>query len=321
MGWLDMNKQEHNLVKDESFDGVDIRSGRINLNGRKLKIGSGGINIYSNTTIGSIVGVGSVTSGTNQLVFNFRNSTALERSYLIDSEIKNDDGYKVGLRISGGVPGRYNHLDFTGRVPNSFTGDVYISGYAGVGLARDNTSTVIGNIFLSENGYLNISGSHQINDNSSIILNGSSGMPLLAFSSYSHYTRDTVEKIHSLIIEGNGVIDFYAYPWEEHGTRHFYLDDIDVTFGAELLIRSWALGRDHILVRKDSAHLQESLSRIKFGGRSEPKASVRDYNNDYWQIIPGFPEPTAYGAILSAAILGLAFYRTKKAQRYFGCAC
>jgi len=260
------------------------------------------------------MGRGSITSSTSQLDFNFRNSTRLGRSYLIDSEIKDGYGHKVGLRISGGTPGRGSHLDFTGSRPNSFTGDIYISGYAGLGLARNNTVTVIGNIFLSENGYLNISGSHQINDRSSITLNGSFGRPLIAFSSY--YSINTVEKIHSLIVEGGGTIEFYAYGWKGHGARHFYLDDIEITFGSELLIKSWALGRDHILVRKDSTHLSDALSRIKFAGRREPQASLKDYDNDYWQIIPGFPEPATYGAILSAATLGLAFYRRQKAQHY-----
>jgi len=297
---------------------VNIRSGRIELKGKKLKIGSGGINIYSNSTVNSIVGAGSITSSTNQLVINFKNNTNLVSSYYIDSEIRDSLGHKIGLRISGGVPGKRNHVDLVGRKSNSFTGDIYISGHAGLNISRNNTVTVIGNIFLSGNGYLNISGSHQINDNSSITLSGNSGRPMLAFSDYHH--RDTVEKIHSLIVKGGGDINFHAYPWELHSTRRFYLDDIEVAFGSELLIKAWALGRDHILVRKDSEHFSDSLSRIKFQGRREPKASLQDYDANYWQIIPGFPEPTTYGAILSVASLGFVFYRKQKAQRYIRCA-
>jgi len=69
-----------------------------------------------------------------------------------------------------------------------------------------------------------------------------------------------------------------------------------------------------LLVRKDSVNLHDALNRIKFLNRLETKGSLREYDKDYWEIIPGFPEPSTYGAILSAIALGLVWLRTAKCR-------
>jgi len=66
---------------------------------------------------------------------------------------------------------------------------------------------------------------------------------------------------------------------------------------------------------RPSAHLSESLERLVIEGYSAKKAGLRHYSSDYWEIGPGFPEPTTYGAIFGAVGLGLVSWRKHKRQR------
>jgi len=85
-----------------------------------------------------------------------------------------------------------------------------------------------------------------------------------------------------------------------------------IEYGSVLHIKYFHEGLAWLLVRKASEHLQDSLHRIKFDGRREPEASLKDYNADYWQVIPGFPEPATYGAIFTGGAIGLVFWRKRR---------
>jgi len=110
------------------------------------------------------------------------------------------------------------------------------------------------------------------------------------------------------------VIDYW-YPHHlhaPHSNNYLYLDDLEVSDYGKLTIRNWQLGRDHLLVRKGSEHLIDSLNRIKFEEHWEWKAALKDYNRDYWQLIPGIPEPSTYGVVCGAVVAGLALIRRKR---------
>jgi len=234
--------------------------------------------------------------------------------YSIKANIEDHFSRKVGLIVSGGVPGFTNHITLNGAQNNTFTGDVNISDHAGVLLQKEGGARAIcGNIFVNDNGYLALGLSNQIADISTVTLNGSRGTANLLFHSF--LSRDISEKIHKLIVNNKGLIDF-SPQWQAgthpHGLRYLYLDDLQVTAGSQLLINGWALGRVHLLVRKNGTHLKDSLMRIRFSGKSAGwRGGLKNYNKDYWQIIPDLPEPTAYGASLSATGLVLWFCRRR----------
>jgi len=124
---------------------------------------------------------------------------------------------------------------------------------------------------------------------------------------------EMTEKFHRLEVKGEGMVLFHNRP----NYRHLFLDDLWVERGGVLHVGVWANGISFILVRKDSKNLQESLGRIKFDGYYETVAGVKDYNKDYYEIIPSWtvpklPEPTTYGAIVSAVALGFVALRRRK---------
>jgi len=306
----------HTLPADQTFEGVNSwATGGFNLNGNRLTIGAGGINIYTNHSPPKIYGEGSLTSNIAYLTFNFKNNQNLGSGYVINAKVEDHTSHKVGLSVSGGVPGLESHIDLTGDESNTFTGDVHISDHAGILLYKENAATAIrGNIFVNDNGYLALGRSNQIADSATITLNGNGGAANLVY--HPAWSSTISEKIHKLVVNDNGVIDFYHH-WPHgslpHGTRYLYLDDLEVTVGSELLIKEWELGRDNILVRKDSAHLWDSLTRIQFEGAPAGwHGIVQDYDSDYWLVISGFPEPASYGAILGVTGLSLVVWRKKR---------
>jgi len=89
-----------------------------------------------------------------------------------------------------------------------------------------------------------------------------------------------------------------------------------------LLVKEWLDGRDRLLVRKDSAHVRDSLTRIEFENHDTRTVNLRDYDTDYWEIYALVPEPSTYGAILGS--IGLVVvqwrrgYRCQKLQKELG---
>jgi len=89
------------------------------------------------------------------------------------------------------------------------------------------------------------------------------------------------------------------------------LDDLEVTLGSYLLIKEWKDGRDRLLVKKDSAHVKDSLARIEFEGHDTRTVNIRDYDANYWEIYALVPEPAAYGTVLGAVGLAVFFCRQR----------
>jgi len=127
------------------------------------------------------------------------------------------------------------------------------------------------------------------------------------------------ERLHKIVVEGNSVIRF----GKESGvwSHHFLLDDLFVKEGGTLKITEWREGIDYLLVRKNSRHLYDVLGRIKFEGRAEHRAWVKDYDKDYWQVIPAFPEPGTYGALFGAVSLMAAWGRQRRGQKLLESQC
>ncbi|KXU34624.1 hypothetical protein AXK11_08160 [Cephaloticoccus primus] len=115
-------------------------------------------------------------------------------------------------------------------------------------------------------------------------------------------------------VTGNGVIDYYHSLDRQHphGDHRLYLDDLEIEWGGQLTIKNWMLSRDFLLVRKDSEHLNDALSRIKFEGHWEWRAALKDFDKDYWQLIPGIPEPSTYGAALGVVAVGACLMRRRQ---------
>jgi len=189
----------------------------------------------------------------------------------------------------------------TGNKSNTYTGTTYIEDVNSLLLAKEGGAQAIrGDIHVSNGGGVSIARSHQIADTATVTLDGWGNKSTFIFDNNENY--ELQERFHQLVVQGTGVVSYW---WNTPHYRKLFLDD--------LLIEDWGLLEIHfyipdvtfLLVRKDSVHLQDALHKIKFTNRSEPKASLREYDRDYWEIIPGYPEPGTYGAILSAIALGL----------------
>jgi len=76
----------------------------------------------------------------------------------------------------------------------------------------------------------------------------------------------------------------------------------------------WEAGRDHLLVRKDSTHLEEALKKISIDGWAKNQVYLKDYDKDYWSI-EAAPEPATYGAIFVGLGLGLFICRKRWARK------
>jgi len=133
---------------------------------------------------------------------------------------------------------------------------------------------------------------------------GQNHFPALYFATYP-----ITQHVHKIIVEGSAVFSFGAH--EVAGQRFLILDDLVIAPGRDFTI-SWYFSDTHLLVRKDSKHLSESLSRIRFSQHPGKPAGIKEYNSDYYEIGPGFPEPAAYGATLGAVGLGLWTWRKRR---------
>jgi len=137
---------------------------------------------------------------------------------------------------------------------------------------------------------------------------GQNYAPNLYFATYP-----ITQSLRSLVVETSAVFSFGAH--EVAGNRFLILGDL-VIDQRNLFTISWYFSDTHLLVRKDSQHLRESLSRIRFSQYPNKPAGVKEYDAHYFEIGPGFPdlpEPATYGAILGAAGLGLWTWRKRRA--------
>jgi len=228
---------------------------------------------------------------------------------VISDSISDRPWQRVGIRIRGG-----GYISIIGSGSNLFTGDVFILEHSGMSLRKDGTA-IQGNVYVKNGGSLTIDFNNQINRRSILSLENSS------FTFFNVWSRNLPieQSLSRLVVEGSGILNLSGNGI--YFNAKFILDDLFINRNSLLIIRGWEEGWKFLLVRKDSEHLDDALSKIKFEGRSEPKASVRDYNSDYWQIIPGFPEPSTYGAIFGGLSVLLALSRKRRciwwARRHF----
>jgi len=129
-----------------------------------------------------------------------------------------------GINVIGGRPSdTIRDVELRGNRSNTFTGTTYLTG-GGLRLAKDNGVTAIrGDIRARQRSTLGIFHDNQISDSSDVYLSGSS---ILFF--VSQYDTTLTEKIHNLVIEDVGIVNFngtYVYP---HYSRWLYLDDLKI---------------------------------------------------------------------------------------------
>jgi len=218
--------------------------------------------------------------------------------FFIYSAISDHDNHRVGVRLRSQSTA---HLGFEGNVSNTFTGDMEVDGFHLLSLNKVNGAIAIQKgLILRNKAQLHIGYTGQFGRQATVKLNNAS------FGFWGMSGDNRKEVFHQLVVTGESELNFHAGGYYAKGV--IYLDDLLVFDLSSLLIKGWIKNGEHLLlVRKDSKNLWKSLSRIKFEGSAswEWKAGVEDYNSDYWQIIPGFPEPSTYGAIFGG--LGVLF--------------
>jgi len=124
----------------------------------------------------------------------------------------------------------------------------------------------------------------------------------------------TRQKLSNLSVFGQGVIDFVG---GEVGRANILWVDLLQLYSGILFIRNWYQYEDFLLVKR-IAFNSSMLPRIIFEGYEDYGAIAIDFDKDYYQITPfesKYPEPSTYGAILSATGLGLFAWRRRRKQQ------
>ncbi|WP_197457033.1 hypothetical protein, partial [Cephaloticoccus capnophilus] len=309
------------LTADREVRGIHIYESdvhpyysRIVINGRTLAVADEGIHFKSFT--GARIEGGTITSSavySNTLDFHLSMTSPYGVS--INSVIADNARGKVSLNISGSHGVGLSQMSFHGAQANTFTGNIYIEGRNLLALYKDAGVTAVnGDLHIHDGALVGLFNSNQIADSSKIYFSGTTAgifyLPLQGSETIS-------EKLSAIVVSGaGGIVDFenHGNPVFPHGQRHLYLDDLDIEAGSVLIIREWAEGRDHLLVRRDSEHLAESLKRIVFEGCDPNAIHLEDYNDEYWEI-NGAPESATYGASLAVAGIALVAWRKKRAAK------
>jgi len=230
------------------------------------------------------------------------------------SSIRDHLGHTVGLRITGTHPnGETGQVDLTGTEANTFTGDVIVEGLRNtihLNKLDGVTSIRSKNIYIRNQAAMNIVGSEQIANSATVTISDRS---TLSFSSVVKEVRETV---HALVVKKgtNRLAFWHPQEFKDSSKKTLILDDLEISADALLRISGWEEGRDHLLVRKTSKHLKDSLKRIRVDGWAKNQIYLRDYDSEYWSI-EAAPEPATYGAILGAVGWGLWKWRRKRELR------
>jgi len=129
-----------------------------------------------------------------------------------------------------------------------------------------------------------------------------------------NYGAGTKQKLTELRIEGRGTIDWRG---GEVGLANILWID-KLTFSStsdRLFIRNWYEYEDLFLVRKEGFHT-DLLPQIIFEGYQDYETTWKAYDDTYIQITPwGAPEPSTYGAILGTVGIGLWTWRKRRQKR------
>jgi len=220
----------------------------------------------------------------------------------------------VGKALVKSGPGE---LVLYGNQANTYTGTTYVHEGTLV-LDKSPNAKAVGNIIVGDGGgvdTLRLDQSHQIDDLATVRLKGASRAKNMTAQGVLQFNGSgglgLTEKIHTLQIEGQGVINFAG------GTllRPNVLETMRVllpTADDTLFIRNWIEYADYFLVSRALAPDASELARIWFEGWA-PGAKLINYNASHWEIVPyGSPEPATYGAIIGAVGIGLVVWRKRK---------
>jgi|GEM_PF-704811 len=255
---------------------------------------------------------GTITSSASYSnALSFRLNKVSKYNLNIYSVISDNERGRVSLNISGSHGVGFSGMDFKGDRANTFTGNIYISGGSFLALSKDaGVTSVRGDIYIKDGAQVGLFKSNQISDSSRIYFSEKTGG---SFYLSNQFTETISEKLSAIVVSvARGMVIFGSddSSYFPHGQKHLYLDDLEIKEGSTLLITDWAEGRDHLLVRRDSEHLEESLKRILFNGYDPNAIHLEGYNDEYWEI-NGAPEPATYGAGLMLGVLGLVRYRRR----------
>jgi len=278
----------------------------LNLNGYKLIVGSGGVIIEGGTS--HIISGGILTSSVGTIKFTSIGSP-VRHILPISSVISDSENIKVGLEIVN-TSNLYNGIGLFGRQANTFSGDINITGKALLDLYKNaGVVSVSGNLNVNEGAKVSVYRSGQIGRAARVLLKSkSNALAILGFN--GNFEKNIKEVFNGLKIDGNAVFSFSLNGNNKpHGARDILIDDLHVMEGSHLLVKEWLDGRDRLLVRKDSAHVHDSLKRIEFENHDTRTVNLRSYDKDYWEIYALLPEPATYGELFIAVGIGFALYR------------
>jgi len=125
-----------------------------------------------------------------------------------------------------------------------------------------------------------------------------------------------VEHIHTLRVEGGGVIRFSGAASGTQTTNQLFIQALQIptitNANGSLFVQNWIDGITYFLISRTAPNFMAALDRIHFLGW-DPGAILRNYDANNWEIIPmGAPEPSTYGIILGAVGLGLWTWQRKR---------
>jgi len=278
----------------------------VNLNGHTLSVNAGAF-LTAREGRAQFINNGTITTNQDRYFFHIY-GTRLSVSSNISG---------AGKELVKSGPGE---LVLYGTQANTYTGTTYLHEGTLV-LNKSPNATAVRNIVVGDGGgvdTLRLDQSHQIDDLATVRLKGASRAKNMTAQGVLQFNGaggvGLTEKIHTLEVEGQGVINFAGGTLAQANvleTTRVLMPTADDT----LFIRNWIEYADYFLVTRAFAPNADVLSRIWFEGW-DPGAKLRDYNPSHWEIVPlGAPEPSTYGAILGA--MGLGLWAWRKRRRHF----
>jgi len=283
----------------------------VNLNGYTLSVNAGAFLLGSVIKEQRRIENGTITTAQPRYFFHIYNGL-------------DGGGLSVSSNISGAnkelVKSGPGELVFYGNQANSYTGTTYVHEGTLV-LNKSPGAKAVGNIVVGDGGgtdILRLEMSHQIDDSATVTLKGGSRAKNMTGQGVLQFNRPggvgLTEKIHTLQVDGQGVIDFAGGTLARPNvleTTQVLLPTADDT----LFIRNWIEFSDYFLVSRAFAPNAAALARIWFEGW-DPGAKLRDYNTSHWEIVPfAAPEPATYGALLGTLGIGAYLIRRRRSGK------
>jgi len=303
---LNANRQVKSLI---------LGGGSLNLNGNYLIINSGGL-IASGGGTRTITGSGTMDTSNTLYVHAFSNLALTGGARLdvgLSDLVKTQRGtLTLGDNVTHRAGRVYIHrgtLDLAGKLYMGFHGHITIGDGGGEAILK-----------LAPDRWDQIVGDHNILP--SITLNGTPydprGPEYGGDQAILRMGGNTKLHLKNLHIENRGTIDWVG--GEASKANILWIDTL--TFSgpdAQLFMRNWYEYEDILLVRKTNFN-EGYLPQIVFEGYQNYETTYRQWDKDYWQIIPfghlaQIPEPATWGSLLGILGLGLYLIRRRKRQK------